>query len=40
MKKSFKMPAKQNLKGRSSTISNAFAISVTPYIRPSEEELT
>lgn len=39
MKKTFKMPAKQNLKGRSSTISNAFAISITPYIRPSDDEL-
>lgn len=35
----FKMPTKSDLKGRSSTISNAFAISVTPFIRPSNEEL-
>lgn len=33
------MPAKSDLKGRSSTISNAFAISITPYIRPTDEEL-
>lgn len=39
MKRAFKMPSKQNLKGRSSTISNAFAISITPYIRPSDDEL-
>ncbi|MGN0542185.1 MAG: HNH endonuclease [Acutalibacteraceae bacterium] len=36
----YKMPAKADLKGRSSTISNAFAISVTPYVRPSEEEIS
>ena len=35
----FKMPTKSDLKGRTSTISNAFAISVTPYIVPSEEEV-
>lgn len=35
----FKMPAKSNLKGRSSTISNAFAIAITPYIIPKEDEL-
>lgn len=35
----YKMPTKSDLKGRSSTISNAFAISVTPFIRPTEEEL-
>ena len=34
----YKMPTKSDLKGRSSTISNAFAISVTPFIRPTEEE--
>ena len=34
------MPTKSDLNGRSSTISNAFAISVTPYIRPSEQELS
>ena len=37
--KRFKLPAKANLKGRSSTISNAFAISITPYIYPSMEEI-
>ena len=35
----YKMPTKSDLKGRSSTISNAFAISITPYIVPSEEEV-
>jgi len=35
----FKMPTKSNLKGRSSTISNAFAISITPYIYPTETEI-
>jgi len=35
----FKMPAKQDLKGRSSTISNAFAIAVTPFVRPEDDEL-
>lgn len=35
----FKMPAKSNLKGRSSTISNAFAISITPFIYPSKKEI-
>lgn len=34
------MPAKSDLKSRSSTISNAFAISIAPYIYPSEEEIT
>lgn len=38
--KRFKLPAKANLKGRSSTISNAFAISITPYIYPTSEEIT
>ena len=33
------MPSKANLKGRSSTISNAFAISITPYITPDEIEI-
>lgn len=37
--KRFKLPAKANLKGRSSTISNAFAISITPYIYPSADEV-
>lgn len=35
----YKMPTKSNLKGRSSTISNAFAISITPYITPTDEEV-
>ncbi len=35
----YKMPAKSTLKSRSSTISNAFAISITPYIVPSEDEV-
>lgn len=39
MSKKFKMPSKQDLKSRSSTISNAFAIAVTPFIRPSEADL-
>ena len=33
------MPTKSNLKGRSSTISNAYAISITPYIVPTSEEV-
>lgn len=37
--KKYKMPTKSDLKSRTSTISNAFAISITPYIRPSEEDL-
>lgn len=37
--KKFKMPSKSNLTGRISTINNAFAISITPYIKPSEEEI-
>lgn len=32
------MPSKSNLRGRSSTINNAFAISITPYIRPNTVE--
>lgn len=39
MKKEYKMPSKQNLTGRSSTINNAFAIAITPYIRPENWEL-
>ena len=39
MANKYKMPTKSDLKGRSSTISNAFAISITPYIRPTEEDL-
>ena len=35
----YKMPTKSDLKGRSSTMSNAFAIPITPYIGPSEEEV-
>ena len=35
----YQMPAKANLRGRSSTISNAFAISITPYITPNESEV-
>jgi hypothetical protein len=35
----YKMPTKSNLKGRSSTISNAYAISVTPYIIPTNKEV-
>ena len=35
----YKMPSKSNLKGRSSTISNAFAISITPYITPNALEV-
>ena len=35
----YKMPTKSDLKGRSSTISNAFAISITPYVVPIEEEV-
>lgn len=31
MNKKFKLPTKSDLKSRSSTISNAFAISITPY---------
>ena len=38
--KRFKLTTKANLKGRSSTISNAFAISITPYIYPTSEEIT
>lgn len=38
-KHAFQMPAKSDLKGRTSTITNAFAISITPYIRPNENEL-
>lgn len=35
----YKMPTKSNLKGRSSTISNAYAISITPYIIPTDAEI-
>lgn len=37
--KRFKLPTKANLKGRSSTISNAFAISITPYLYPTTKEI-
>ena len=33
----FKMPACQNLKDRISTINNAYATGITPYIRPDNE---
>lgn len=39
MSKKFKMPARSTLKQRSSTINNAFAMSITPYIRPDNSEL-
>ena len=39
MSRKYKMPSNQNLSSRSSTISNAFAISVTPCIKPDESEL-
>lgn len=32
------MPSKSNLKSRSSTISNAFAMSITPYILPDDDQ--
>ena len=35
----FKMPTKSDLKGRSSTISNAFTISITPYISPTDDQV-
>lgn len=35
----YKMPTKSDLKARSSTISNAFAVSIAPYIHPSEMEV-
>ena len=34
----FKLPAKADLKGRTSTISNAFAIAITPYLLPTKED--
>ena len=34
----FKLPTKSDLKSRTSTINNAFAISITPYIYPSPIE--
>ena len=40
MSKKFKLPTKSDLKSRTSTISNAFAIAITPYIYPSEEEIS
>ena len=36
----YKMPTKSTLRSRSSTISNAFAISVTPFIKPSDVEIS
>ena len=38
MNNKFKMPTKSNLKSRSSTISNAFAISITPYVQPTDSD--
>lgn len=38
-KKTFKLPTKSDLKSRISTINNAFAISITPYIPPQEFEV-
>lgn len=35
----FKMPVKSDLKSRTSTISNAFTIAITPYIKPSQKEI-
>lgn len=35
----FKLPTKSDLKSRTSTINNAFAISITPYIFPSATEI-
>lgn len=35
----FKMPSKSDLKSRTSTITNAFAIAITPYIKPKNIEL-
>jgi hypothetical protein len=35
----YKMPAKANLKGRTSTISHALAISITPYITPNKLQI-
>lgn len=39
MKNKYKMPTRSTLKQRSSTINNAFAMSITPYIRPNDSEL-
>ena len=39
MIKKFKLPAKANLKSRTSTINNAFAIAITPYIYPTSDEI-
>lgn len=36
--KKFKLPTKSDLKSRTSTLNNAFAISITPYINPTFEE--
>lgn len=37
--KKFKLPTKSDLKSRISTINNAFAISITPYIYPTKDEM-
>ncbi len=39
MNRKFRMPGKSNLKNRSSTINNAFAIAITPYLPPSSDNL-
>ena len=39
MSSKFKMPGKANLRNRSSTINNAFAIAITPYLPPSSDNL-
>jgi len=39
MTKKFKLPTKSDLKGRTSTINNAFVIAITPRIPPKESEL-
>ncbi len=39
MDNKFKMPGQANLRNRSSTINNAFAIAITPYLPPSSDNL-
>lgn len=39
MNNKYKMPTRSTLKQRSSTINNAFAMSITPYIKPSDSDL-
>ena len=39
MAKKFKLPTKSDLKGRTSTIDNAFVIAITPRINPGEKDL-